>query len=319
MVAELSPAISVCIPVYNREDYIEAAINSVLEQDFKNFELIVVDNCSTDNTKKLVKALCKIDNRIIFYENDENIGMVENFNRCLDYARGDYIKFICSDDMLLGKGVLRRFHDLAECVSDVAMVACGRNIIRPDGKFIRTIREYVGVFWCPGTDVINDCLLSGRNKIGEPTAVMFPRKDISRGFDARYKQILDLEYWFYLLQKGKFVYTDEPLVGFRHHDKQATQINFSKNDNLGDIPLLYNDYLNNNINKITIFERNYLWLKYCRRLWKLYKNKKIEKKYATEIIKNNYGILRFHLHLPLYSFFKRLVLRRIKIDAHIIN
>ena len=70
-----SPKVSVCIPVYNRPDYVAEAIESVLQQTFTNFELIVTDNCSTDNTPQIVQSYVQKDKRIIYHENEYNLGI----------------------------------------------------------------------------------------------------------------------------------------------------------------------------------------------------------------------------------------------------
>ncbi|GLR26288.1 glycosyltransferase family 2 protein [Limnobacter litoralis] len=102
------PKISVLIPVYNREDFIEECIRSALDQDYPNFEVIVVDNCSTDKTMHICKELEKKDERLHVYQNETNVGPVRNWLKCLEYSTGGYIKILFSDDLLL-KGALRKF------------------------------------------------------------------------------------------------------------------------------------------------------------------------------------------------------------------
>ena len=78
-----NPKISVCIPVYNREKYIAQCIESVLAQDYKNIEIIISDNCSTDGTVDIINGYLK-DKRIRFYRNETNIGMLSNsFNKII--------------------------------------------------------------------------------------------------------------------------------------------------------------------------------------------------------------------------------------------
>lgn len=93
------PKISVCIPTYNSGEFLSEAIQSVLDQSFQNFELIISDNASEDNTTEIVNAFN--DSRIQYYRNKKNIGMYENFNHCLDLAEGEYIKFLCATDYLV--------------------------------------------------------------------------------------------------------------------------------------------------------------------------------------------------------------------------
>lgn len=93
------PKVSIGIPTYNRVETLREAIQSVLIQTFHNFELIVSDNASTDDTQKLVKSFK--DSRICYIRNKDNIGMKENFNQCLGMFRGAYCAFLGSDDYWL--------------------------------------------------------------------------------------------------------------------------------------------------------------------------------------------------------------------------
>ncbi|TFH08432.1 MAG: glycosyltransferase family 2 protein, partial [Nitrosomonadales bacterium] len=87
------PKVSICIPTFNSENYLRQAIESALSQNDQDFEIVIVDNCSTDHTGKLVEDLQKRnDGRVHFYKNDHNIGLAGNFNECLKYAQGEYIK-----------------------------------------------------------------------------------------------------------------------------------------------------------------------------------------------------------------------------------
>ncbi len=82
----ISPKVSVLIPTYNYAHYLDETIRSVLDQTFTDFELLIVDNRSTDNTAEVVKKYLG-DNRVSFYANEKNVGLVGNWNKCLDYAK----------------------------------------------------------------------------------------------------------------------------------------------------------------------------------------------------------------------------------------
>ena len=93
------PFVSIVIPVYNRENYILETIDSALSQDYSNFEIIVVDNNSTDKT--LEKIGLRKDNKLKVYKNVENIGPVRNWKKAIEYANGEFIKILWSDDLLV--------------------------------------------------------------------------------------------------------------------------------------------------------------------------------------------------------------------------
>ena len=115
----LRPSVSVGMPVYNGERYIRLALDSILRQDFENFELIVSDNASTDQTSDICAAYAKMDNRIRYYRNAENIGSAPNYNRTFHLASGKFFKWCAHDDIC-------RQHFLAQCVE--AMQAAPSNV-----------------------------------------------------------------------------------------------------------------------------------------------------------------------------------------------
>lgn len=92
------PRLSVLVPTYNREKYLEQCVRSVLDQDFKDLEVIISDNASTDNTWDIAQALAKEDKRVKVYQNENNIGPVGNWKRCLDESKGSFIHWLWSDD-----------------------------------------------------------------------------------------------------------------------------------------------------------------------------------------------------------------------------
>jgi len=89
---------TVAIPVYNRQDMIQKALESVLVQDVPDLEILVVDNCSTDQTWEVLQTYP--DPRLRLVRNAHNLGLFGNFNRCLELSQGTYIRFLCSDDRL---------------------------------------------------------------------------------------------------------------------------------------------------------------------------------------------------------------------------
>lgn len=99
------PLVSVLMTSYNREKYIAESIESVLRSTYDNFELIIVDNCSNDKTVEIVKQYALKHNRIRVYVNSENIGQFRNRNLVATYAKGKYLKYLDSDDVLYPTGL----------------------------------------------------------------------------------------------------------------------------------------------------------------------------------------------------------------------
>lgn len=92
--------ISVIISIYNTEKYLERCLNSVLGQTYQNLEILLVDDCSIDNSLKIMEKYAKKDKRIVILKNEKNIGLAASRNKALDRATGDYIGFIDSDDYI---------------------------------------------------------------------------------------------------------------------------------------------------------------------------------------------------------------------------
>ena len=97
--------VSVCIPVYNGSLFIEETINSVLCQDYRNLEIVVQDNASTDGTWDLLQLIAFKHSQLSIARNETNVGMAPNWNLCINRAKGDYLMLLSADD-LLEKGFL---------------------------------------------------------------------------------------------------------------------------------------------------------------------------------------------------------------------
>lgn len=209
--------VSVCIPTYQGAAYLGQAIESVLVQTLQDFELVIVDNHSTDDTEALVARYT--DPRIRFYRNERNLGAEANWNRCLAEARGTYIKLLPHDD-LLAPDCLQQQAAVLEQDRDarLALVFCARTVIDGAGRPLMQ-RGYRGGAEGPvaGAALRRQCLRRGTNLIGEPGAVLF-RRELSRrigNFDGAIGYVIDLDYWFRLLSHGDAWYCAAPLASFR--------------------------------------------------------------------------------------------------------
>jgi|SRR3989338_740431 len=224
MVDSNIPKVSVCIPAFNAAEYLRQAVESVLEQSYRDFEIVIVDNCSTDHTVSLVSELQQLSNgRIRFYQNDHNIGLVGNLNRCLEHAKGSYIKFLCADDMLL-PGCLEKMAAGLDLHQSVKLASCGRLFIDKYGHKLGTRHYAPGYSIVRGKQVITRCLFGG-NYIGEPTAVMFRKSDLKGCFREDMPQLSDMDMWFQLLEQGDLLSLEKPLCAIRSHPAQMTHTN----------------------------------------------------------------------------------------------
>lgn len=96
----MKPLVSICVPAYNAAVYLGQCLDSALAQAFTDFELVLVDNVSSDDTVALAQEYARRDRRIRVYQNTENIGSIRNFNRCVELAQGEWLKFLGADDWL---------------------------------------------------------------------------------------------------------------------------------------------------------------------------------------------------------------------------
>ncbi|MCC6371320.1 MAG: glycosyltransferase [Bacteroidia bacterium] len=234
--------ISVCIPVYNGAEFIKVAIDSVLSQTLGDFEIIVVDNQSTDNTLELVKQYS--DSRIKIFQNPTNIGMIPNWNKTLEYATGKYIKILPADDLLFPNCLKMQAEVLdADVDKKISLVCSSRHIINDQGKTLFK-RGFSGKrMQLSGTEAINKVIRSGGNIIGEGGAVMFRREILAKTgpFNSNIFYVLDLDQWFKILRHGQLVVLPDFLSAFRVSSGSASvQIaNKQKDDYFNFIDLVY--------------------------------------------------------------------------------
>ena len=214
MIINSSALVSIVIPVYNGEDYISSAIESVLQQDYPNLELIVLDDGSTDGTQIILKRY----NDRFYWETHPNMGQANTLNKGWAMARGEILSYLSADDLLTTQAVSRSIHYLNNH-PDAVMTYCDFNLIDPDSNIIRRARP-------PDFDykdmVVNiDC---------PPGPGVFFRRhafESAGGWNSNYRQMPDYEYWLRLGLFGKFVHIPEVLASFRIHDESQS---FAKGD-----------------------------------------------------------------------------------------
>lgn len=120
MESEKMPLVSVVMPAYNKEKYIAKAINSVIDQTIADWELIVIDDCSTDGTRDVIAALAANDPRIRFVCNEVNLGAAGTRNKALDMCRGEYVALLDADDIWYPEKLAKQIALLRESDADLA-------------------------------------------------------------------------------------------------------------------------------------------------------------------------------------------------------
>lgn len=222
------PKISVCIPTYNRADLLRRCIDSVVAQDWTDWELIITDNASSDNTTEVVASYR--DSRVRSVRQSENIGMFKNFNAAIREAKGEYVKMLMDDDVLL-PACLRRQIEILDQFPKVNFVCSDYSAIDADSKPIQNIYFHHDSYRVfresreeAGSSFILEYLL-GHRVVGLPSAITFRRLAAEKVgyFDEQIGNPLDADMWLRLAATGDFYYLDEKLLYVRWHDNWSKQ------------------------------------------------------------------------------------------------
>ena len=131
------PRITVGIPIYNGADWIGETAASLLGQTFSDLEVVICDNASQDNTREVCLALAERDPRVRYFRNERNLGAPQNFNRCLDYARGEYFKWNSASDLCLPT-LLERCIEALESAPDAVLAYSRTQLLWDDGRLENT-------------------------------------------------------------------------------------------------------------------------------------------------------------------------------------
>jgi len=210
----MNPKVSVCIPTYNYGYLIEDALKSVLHQNYNDYEIIIIDNASSDNTEKVVKSFD--DKRIKYFKNKQNIGFTKNLNRGLELAVGEYIVYLCADDYWL-PNILEKEVEVLESHPTAVLVHTGyRSIYRIKGR--DEIRRDA-ILWPAGIHNGNEMIKYFFKKCVVFVWPMVRRKilQILGGFDERMTMAPENHMWLRVVLEGDVAYIPEPLYAFRYH------------------------------------------------------------------------------------------------------
>jgi glycosyltransferase involved in cell wall biosynthesis len=231
------PLVSVCMPAYNAARWIGEAIDSVLDQTYPEFELIVSDNASTDETAAIVSSYR--DRRIRLDTTSTVIPPVANHNRSVSLSKGTFVKFLHADD-LLKPTCLEEMVSAAVDKPRVGLVFAPREILLDDPddeanlvwrREHRDLNEHFGELRSKneGRVLFRQILASGitSNWIGEPSAVMVSRQCLSDVglFNVRIRQIADLDLWIRIMLAYDVCYIPRTLSAYRHHARSVTAMN----------------------------------------------------------------------------------------------
>lgn len=138
------PRVSIGLPVYNGERFLEDAINSLLAQTYQDFELIISDNASADQTEQICRFFAKRDNRIHYCRSRQNYGAAWNFNHVFKLSQGEYFKWSAHDDICT-REYIERCIDILDKMPSVILCYTKTKIINENGKYVRNYTDDLNV------------------------------------------------------------------------------------------------------------------------------------------------------------------------------
>lgn len=222
------PLVSIVTPVYNTEKYLKDCIESVIRQNYDNWEYIIVNNFSTDKSLEIAQHYAQMDSRIQIHNNESFLDQIQNWNHSIRLIspKSKYCKVVHADDWLF-----------SECIAKMVMVAEEN----PSTGIIGAYRldetrinldglPYPSTFM-PGSQICKLCLLGGINLFGSPTSTLI-RSNLIRMRDKFYNESsmhADKEVCFEILQKADFGFVHGVLTYTRRHNESVTSLNKSFN------------------------------------------------------------------------------------------
>jgi glycosyltransferase involved in cell wall biosynthesis len=237
-----NPLVSICIPTYNGAHYIVKCIDSILIQTYENYEVIINDDGSSDDTVLIIKEFVKKDIRIKLSQNKVNNGLVENWNTTLGLASGEYIKWLFQDDWMesnaieefvaaANKGydfiISKRNFVLTETATDDDKDYFFNKIKKLDNHFSNN-ESYHYFSQKEIADFSTQYI--ALNFIAEPSLVFFKKSLLKKVglYDKLFHQICDLEHSLRLASEAGVYVINKPLCHFAIHLNSATSSNLSK-------------------------------------------------------------------------------------------
>jgi alpha-1,3-rhamnosyltransferase len=261
------PLVSVIIPVYNRDDYIEEALDSVLQERYPNLELVVIDDGSTDNSKAVIEAWAERHQQKlpVRFVSRPNKGFVPTLNELILLSRGEYVVFFGSDDCLMDNGIAARYEYLQQNPHKL-MVVGDCCVIDSDTRITHE-SAYVGVGKANKADMLSDDGLKKHTLLNGyyPGATLMARKEAYERYglyDERYSAE-DWVYYVRLVAHKHLGFLNQRVAGYRVHDSNMcasrTQLKIAY-EQLDLMPKLWSEY--QGIYKLYLLQRMAIQLLY---------------------------------------------------------
>ena len=223
--ANRAPAVSVLLAAYNCAPYLPAALDSILSQTFTDFELVVVDDGSTDDTPAILAACARRDARLVLLRNDRNLKLAASLNRGLGVCLAPFVARADGDD-LCHPQLLEKQNQFLQKHPRVGVVSCWFERIDAEGRSL-------GLQKFPIENATIKFKLLWESSISHPGA-MYRREVVQAagGYDESYAIAQDYDLWSRLMDKTEFSNLSEPLLKVRTHAGCSTTVHVTKKSQL---------------------------------------------------------------------------------------
>jgi len=222
--SEELPLVSVRIVCYNQKDFIRECIDSVLEQDYLNIEIVIADDCSMDGTVEILKEyIVKYPEKIILALSEKNEGITKNANSGLRLCKGKYITGLGGDDLML-PGKIRKQVEYMEQYDNINLCGTYTQLIDKDGKKLSIKKDFRNKK--DGLYSLCELIESG-NTLIPVVSYMYRKKVIPKnGFDYRLPIASDSLFVYHCAKNGKIKIINEVLMAYRVHDSHAQKLGY---------------------------------------------------------------------------------------------
>lgn len=212
----MNPKVTIIIPTYNRADLLPFAVKSVLSQTFADFELLILDDASTDNTQTIAESFLS-DPRVRIVRHPKNIGITANRNYGLSIAKGTYIAMLDSDDVWLNNNKIARQVEILESHPQIGIVGTYGKKINIDGR-------EMGEITSKAADLsIRHRMMYQNQFIQSSVVIRKEALDAVGWYDEKMPIWEDYELWLRLGEQYQFRNIPEFMTGYREHSGNITK------------------------------------------------------------------------------------------------
>ncbi len=284
MISEInhSPKVSICMPTYNRAGCLKQALAALLNQTFSDFELVVCDDASTDNTEEVVKSIN--DKRLRYVRNPSNLGLFENWNNCIKHATGEYIA-IYHDHDIYDPTLIEESVKILDSNERIGFIFTGIRFIDDNDNVLETIVEKYWDGLIPGHKLARFMATRWNSLIA--ALVVMVRRDAYETvglYEPSFGSAADWEMWIRLLLKYDTYYIAKPMADVRARNDERL-FNIYWKDIQGRVKM-------HKLNIERVYKHKSLRYIIEKIRWSLKRDKEYIKYVAWSIVKGKHALIR---------------------------